>query len=76
MKSDVFWDVTPCGSCKTRRSSETSVLTTATRRDIPEYGILQLLLNVIVIFQCGLISDTKIGRCFRVRPRPVHFTYR
>jgi hypothetical protein len=62
MKNGVFWDVTPCGSCKKRRfggtlvtasvvpssrilvtlmkeersSSETSVLTRATWRNIPE----------------------------------------
>jgi hypothetical protein len=42
MKNSVFWDVTPCGSCKNRRSSETSILTRATQRDIPEDGILHV----------------------------------
>jgi hypothetical protein len=36
MKYVVFWNVTPRGS------STTSVLTSVTQRNIPEYGILQL----------------------------------
>jgi hypothetical protein len=53
MKNVVFWDVTPCGSCKNRlfggtwrllhqgdKNPETSVLTGATQRNIPEDTIL------------------------------------
>jgi hypothetical protein len=52
MKNAVFWDVTPCGSCKNRHfggryclhrqgEKNRAVLTTATRRHNPEDGILQ-----------------------------------
>jgi hypothetical protein len=40
MWNAIFWDVTSCGFCKNRHSSETSVLTRARLRNIPEDGIL------------------------------------
>jgi hypothetical protein len=39
-KNAVFWDVTPCGSRTTRRLGGMSVLRRATRRNIPDDGIL------------------------------------
>jgi hypothetical protein len=40
MKNAVFWNVTPCGSCRNRCSSKTLVLTRATWHNIPEDGVL------------------------------------
>jgi hypothetical protein len=40
MKNSIVWDVTPRGSCKDRRSSESSGFTRTTRRHIPQDGIL------------------------------------
>jgi hypothetical protein len=42
MKNVVFWDVKQCGSCKNWRSTKTSVLTRASRRNIAEDGILHM----------------------------------
>jgi hypothetical protein len=47
MKNGVFWDVTPCGSCKNRRSSETSVPTRTTRRSIPEDIIIHVVFRIV-----------------------------
>jgi hypothetical protein len=38
MQNAVFWDVSLCGFCKNQRFGGTSVLTRATRRNIPEDG--------------------------------------
>jgi hypothetical protein len=42
LKTAVFWDVTPCDSCKHRRFEGTSVLTRSTRLNITEDDILHI----------------------------------
>jgi hypothetical protein len=49
MENCVFWDVTPCGSCRnlTRFLGSYKVLTRATRRNIPEDTIFQMGLDLV-----------------------------
>jgi hypothetical protein len=57
----VFWDVTSCGSCKNRRSSESSVLTRATRSNIPEDAIFHSHHRENLKFYIRVNSFVKLG---------------
>jgi hypothetical protein len=67
MKNAVL-DVTPCDSCKSWRSSETSVLTRTTRRNIPEDGFPQLYFTLHKSFTYKTIA----GPNSRVVDEDVH----
>jgi hypothetical protein len=66
MKNAVFWDVTSCGSCKNRRSSETLALTRAARRNIPEYTILQLIFRSNAIRGKSIRSSSSWFLCVQM----------
>jgi hypothetical protein len=49
LRDAIYCDVMPCGCCKNRLSSETSVLTRLILSNIPEDGILPFLVYERVI---------------------------
>jgi hypothetical protein len=66
MKKAVFWGLTPCGSCKIKRSSETSVITGAKQHNILEDGISKMSFVVTPIIQAVAYSNFTVSSIYYI----------